>query len=142
FRRSDGLWIGRLTLPDGTLKQVSAKTQAAAKRKLGAAKVALAQGLPILNERETVRVFLERWLADTIKPNRRANTYAGYEVNVRVHILPNIGRASLARLTPQDVQGLLNKLRDSGLSPRTVQYVRATLRAALQQALKWGLVAR
>jgi integrase len=36
---------------------------------------------------------------------------------------------------------MLNELEAGGLAPRTVQYVHATLRAALKQALKWGLVA-
>jgi len=31
---------------------------------------------------------------------------------------------------------------DEGLSPRTVQYLRAVLRRALGHALKWGLVRR
>ena len=48
----------------------------------------------------------------------------------------------LAKLSPRDVQQLLNRKRASGLSPRTVQYLRAILRASLTQALKWGLVAR
>lgn len=48
---------------------------------------------------------------------------------------------SLAKLTPLQVQRMLNELEAGGLAPRTVQYVHATLRAALKQALKWGLVA-
>src|SRR5689334_8283289 len=97
FQRSDGMWIGRVTLPDGTLKQVAGKTQAATKRKLQEVKLTVAQGLPVTNDRETVGAFLTRWLQDTIKPNRRPNTYAGYEVNIRVHIAPRIGRLPLAR---------------------------------------------
>jgi len=54
----------------------------------------------------------------------------------------------LDKLTPQHVQKLLNELLErggeagTGLSPRTVQYARATLRRVLGQALKWGLVTR
>jgi integrase len=142
FRRADGFWIGRLTLDTGERKQVAAKTQVEARKKLQAARVAAAQGLPVTSDRETVGQFLERWLADSVKPNRRPKTYAGYEGNVRLHITPFLGRLPLARLTPLDVQRLMVRLRDNGLSPRSIQYVRATLRAGLQQALKWGLVAR
>jgi integrase len=142
FRRSDGIWIGRLTLSDGRPKQVSAKTQAVAKRKLEEARVAVAQGLPVTSDRETVGDFLQRWLVNSIKDNRRRKTYEGYEGNVRLHITPYLGRVPLSRLTPKEVQGLMITLRQKGLSPRSVQYVRATLRAGLQQALKWGLVAR
>jgi integrase len=63
-------------------------------------------------------------------------------VNVRRHIIPAIGKVPIAKLTPLQVQKVLNDLEASGLSPRTAQYVHATLRVALKQALKWGLVAR
>ena len=37
---------------------------------------------------------------------------------------------------------MLNQKRAAGLSPRRVQYLRAVLRCALNQALRWGLVSR
>lgn len=37
---------------------------------------------------------------------------------------------------------MMNKQTADGLSPRTVNYTRSVLRAALSRALKWGLVAR
>jgi len=40
------------------------------------------------------------------------------------------------------VQAFLNAKSAAGLSPRTVQYIRAILRRALGQALKWSLVTR
>ena len=55
---------------------------------------------------------------------------------------PKIGRIQLTKRTPQDVQSLLHRKREEGESPRSVQYIRSILRAALSQALKWGLVAR
>ncbi len=45
-------------------------------------------------------------------------------------------------ITPAHLQGLYREKLDSGLSPRTVRYVHATLHKALKQALKWGLVPR
>lgn len=41
-----------------------------------------------------------------------------------------------------DVQALLVAKRKAGLSARRVQYLRACLRTALNQALRWGLVSR
>jgi integrase len=40
------------------------------------------------------------------------------------------------------VQAFINHLLADGLAPRTVQYAHAILRAALNKAVKWGLVAR
>lgn len=61
---------------------------------------------------------------------------------VRLHLKPNLGKHQLSALTPQHVQALLNEKLAAGLSPRTVTYLRAVLRRALNQALRWGLVAR
>ena len=53
-----------------------------------------------------------------------------------------LGRISLSRLTPLDVQGFLNRKHASGLSPRTIQYLHAILRRAFGQAERWQLVSR
>ena len=60
--------------------------------------------------------------------------------------MPHLGKYPLAKLTAEQVQGMLNSLLASDgadgapLSARTVQYARAVLRRALNQALKWGIV--
>jgi integrase len=61
---------------------------------------------------------------------------------MRHHLIPGLGRRPLAKLTPEEVQAFLNRKLSSGLSPRSVQFMRAILRRALGQALKWGLVSR
>jgi integrase len=61
---------------------------------------------------------------------------------VKRHIAPELGRVRLDKLAPQDVQVLLARKSASGLSPQTVRHVRAILRIALNQAIKWSLVAR
>ncbi len=93
-------------------------------------------------ERQTVAEFLQRWLADSVKPTVRPLTYERYDQLVRLHISPAPGRITLAKLGPQDLQAMLNAKLEGGLSPRTVQYLRATLRRALGRALKWDMVPR
>jgi integrase len=48
----------------------------------------------------------------------------------------------LDKLTPQHVAAMLERARKAGLSPQTIVNIRTVLRSALNQALKWGLVAR
>ena len=86
--------------------------------------------------------YLDDWLRDVVKPSVRSWTYRGYEVHVRRHIKPALGRLPLERLEPSQVQVFLNQKMESGLSPKSVRYLRGTLRTALNQALRWGLVAR
>ena len=85
---------------------------------------------------------MDRWLTETIEPSRRPNTTVAYRNVIRLHIKPQIGHVQLAKLTPQDVERLMNRVREKGLSARMAQFTRSVLRAALKQALKWGLVAR
>ena len=69
-------------------------------------------------------------------------TYLGYEVHVRLHLKPTLGDIRLEQLTPLHVQALLNRKLQDGLSPKSVRYIRGTLRNALNQAVRWGLVSR
>ena len=79
---------------------------------------------------------------EVARPRVRAWTYAGYEVHVRRHLKPSLGRIALERLTPQHVQALLNQKLREGLKPKTVRYLRGTLRTALNEAVRWGLIGR
>jgi integrase len=90
----------------------------------------------------TVGEFLEYWLAQSVKPRLRPLTHAGYKVNVRKHIVPALGAIKLDRLTPQDIQELLNRRLADGLSAKTVRYVHQVLRSALAMARRWEMVDR
>jgi integrase len=112
------------------------------REKLTAATRALDQGEAPIAARAKVGDFLDRWLRDVVKPNLRPKSYRSYEQLVRLYLNPALGHLDLAKLQPQHVQAMLNQMRERGLSPRTCQYARAVLRKALNQALRWGLVAK
>jgi integrase len=101
-----------------------------------------AQGLPVAAGRQTVAQFLQDWLDNTVKPSVRPATYVSYEHHIRNHITPEIGKLPLHKLEPRHVQAMLNRKRAAGCSARSVAYLRAILRAALNRARKWNLVAR
>jgi integrase len=100
-----------------------------------------ASGLPIPTERQTVERFLNHWL-ETIASSIRPRTFQSYRILVERHIAPELGRLRLDKLSPQHVQALLARKSASGLSAQTVRHVRAILRIALNQAMKWGQIAR
>ncbi|MDQ6879874.1 MAG: site-specific integrase [Candidatus Dormibacteraeota bacterium] len=81
-------------------------------------------------------------MKEVVKPSVRAWTYRGYEVHVRRHIKPALGHLPIERVGPQHVQAFLNRKLQEGLSPKSVRYIRSTLRSALNQALRWGVVSR
>lgn len=96
------------------------------------------QGINIAPERHTVKTYLETWLEEHVKCYNRPRTYDKYADDIRHHIFPHIGAYQLAKLTPEHIQKMLNALSSAGLSPRSVSNIRAMLRRALNQALRWG----
>lgn len=141
-QRADGLWEARVSLPVGKRKSLYGKTRRVAQDKLRAALRDLDAGLDLGTCRQTVAAFLDRWLEDVVRPAKAPKTAATYADIVRLHLKPGLGRHELAKLTPQHVAALLKAKTDAGLSPRMVHHVRAVLRCALNQALRWGLVGR
>jgi integrase len=145
-QREDGRWMARIDLGtvNGRRKRLSiyGKTRKEVADKLVTEQRKVQQGLPVAIERQTVEQFLNNWLADVIVGAVRPRTYHSYAQIVRIHLIPALGKHQLTKLAPQNVQALMNARRAQGLSPRTVLYIRAVLRRALGQALKWGLVAQ
>lgn len=99
------------------------------------------QGLNILGSKVPLSKFLDDWLI-VVKSSVRPNTHAQYTQIAHQHINPALGDILLRDLKPHQVQMLYtNKLAD-GTSPRTTRMIHAVLHAALNHALKIGLVIR
>ena len=141
-KRRDGRWETRITLPGGRRRSFYGRTRHEVAQKLQRSQKAISEGLPLPPERVTLRDYLDRWLSESVRPTVRASTLESYCSLVRLHISPELGRISLAKLTAQDVQSFLNRKQAAGLSPRTCQYLHAVLRRALGQAERWSLVPR
>lgn len=62
--------------------------------------------------------------------------------DIRRHIVPEIGDRLLNELRPEDVNRLLDACEAKGLAPGSVKKVRDVLNAALNRAMKWGVVDR
>jgi integrase len=140
YRRANGTWAGEITV-DGKRSTVYAPSQDECLAKLDAAKASASGGLPTVDQRGTVGAYLTGWL-ETKRPKLRPATMARYRGIVEGQIIPEIGRAKLAKLQPGDVDRMLARLQAKGLSPRTTSHVRAVLRAALATALRRGQVVR
>src|SRR5262245_44608857 len=139
-RRKDGSWCAIVDLGwvNGRRKRkyLYGKTRKEVADKLKAAHHDQAMGMDVAIEQQTLAEFLDMWLEQTVKVRNREGAYEIYAQIVRSHITPAIGKHLLAKLTPEQVQTMLNRLSNSGLAARTVRNVRAVLRDALNQALK------
>lgn len=141
-QRANGDWEARITLDDGKRHSVYGKTRAEVAKKLLAALRTRDSGqLFALDERQTIATYLTSWL-QTIKPTVEPSTWERYELDVRRHLIPVLGKSKLAKLTPQQVQVLFAEKLNAGLAPRSVRNMRAVLRRALNEALTLGLVTR
>ena len=145
YRRGDGRWVGVLHVGYATGKRLrksyyGATRQEVASRLAGAVRDRQLGKNPA-PEREKVAGFLERWMEDVVKTSVRASTYRGYEVMLRLHIIPEIGHLRLARLTADDLDGCYSRLLNKGLSPKTVRLAHAILHRALSHAQRRGSVA-
>ena len=86
--------------------------------------------------------YLSCWLIDVVHGSVRPSTYRAYEMFVRVHLVPALGRHRLERLSAADVRRLVNAKLASGLSVGSVRKMHAVLRAALEQAMRDDLLVR
>lgn len=158
--------------PDGTRtrKFVYGKTREEVADKLTELQEKTRQGIPAASSTMAFGDYLTYWLA-TIAPERlKPATLNSYEGLTRLYIRPALGKKRLNRLSPADVRRFLTEFRGACLcclrgadrerpegkraccalgrcckrlpSARTVQYVHAVLRSALQQAMREELVAR
>jgi integrase len=141
-QRADGRWEGQLSLPGGKRKSVYGKTKKEARDALRAALKKLDEGIDRGAPAQTLGEFLERWLADTVRPRLAPKTHKTYRELMRCHVIPSLGKTRLDRLTAPQVAALLREKGDEGLSPTTVNHIRSVLRNALNRALKWNLIVR
>jgi integrase len=134
------LWQGAVRLPDGGRKYVYGQSREEVRRKLNSTIHALESGTYSDAKGLTVGEFLDQWLEEVARPRVRPWTYSGYEVHVRLHLKPIIGRIRLDKLSPMHVQQMMNRKLTEGLRPKSVRYIRGTLRTALSHAQQFGLI--
>ena len=110
-----------VTQPDGRRRQVS-RGGFRTRREAEAARVealnAIQTGTFVRPERITVAGFLlEEWLPTRRPPNLEESTYASYERDIHLHVVPYIGSIPLQKLTPTDLNTLYRRLLDEGRCP-------------------------
>jgi integrase len=140
-----GLYMARYTMQTATgpkRKTIYGKTRREVDEKLTKAKADRDNGLVFDADNLKLSDYLRRWLEDSVKDTVRQRTYERYEQIVRVHLKPVLGRIKLKTLTPAHVRGLYREKLDSGLAPRTVNYIHTTLHKALKQAVADGIIPR
>ncbi len=135
--RSDGRWEVRVTDP-ATGRRVSryAKSEAAAGRLLRSMLGRAETGAPVADGRATLRVYAERWLTQRAPRRRGAATVREYRRRFDSYVLPTLGGVRLSELTSLDVEDVLDRLAERGLSQSTIRGTRNALAAMLSDAVR------
>ena len=156
FLRKDGRWEGRVVVGykengNPKTKNVTAKTQAECKEKLQALKEQCGRTTDRLKPDMPFGDWMDFWYQNFSKPKIRQTTMECYENRIYNHIIPEIGKIPLCKLTQNDLQQFYARLKKGGrrrlveyygegLSDRMVRSCHTTCRTALEKAVTEGLI--
>lgn len=142
FSQSEQCWIAEIVLPDGKKKRKRSKKQYVAREWLQTSLSELKNGTFVENNQMTVGRVMEKFLDEIVEKTLKPKTIESYRYLATKHIIPLLGNIKLKELKPTHIQSLYTTKLEEGLSKRTVQYIHAVLRRALNQAVLWDLLAR
>ena len=98
-------------------------------------------GVPVAYSQQRLGEWINEWLS-TWRNNISERTRSDYQRIFRRYLRDEVLSRKLSRLTPEDIQDLVNELSHRGLSSRTVRMLHGGLRACLNTALRLGKVPR
>ena len=156
FLRKDGRWEGRIIIGynengNPKTKNVTAKTQAECKEKLQALKEKWGRTNDRLKPDMPFGDWMDFWYQNFSKPKIRQTTQECYENRIYNHIIPEIGKIPMNKLTQNDLQQFYARLKKGGrrrltefygegLSDRMVRSCHTTCRTSLEKAVTEGLI--
>ncbi len=88
--------------------------------------------------RTSVAEWSERWMRT--KTNLKPKTLAGYESNLRVHVLPAFGSHQLRRVDRMSVEEWVTELQTSGLGPSAIRQAVQVLNSMMRLAVEAGFL--
>lgn len=137
LRRRDRRWVAMVTMADGRRRSASALTKTEGVALLAELKRQRDESIPADPRRVRLGPYLRHWIANVT--GLAPATKRQHEMIIRRHLVPALGRRLLVELTPSEVDAYLDR-RD--LDPQTRRHHRSTLRRALADAVRNGLVGR
>ncbi len=143
--KTSGLYMARywIETPKGPKrKTIYGKRREDVRDELAKAMANRADGLVFDDENLTVGEYMDSWLKGSVRGSVRQSTFDRYEIAVRVHIKPALGRLKLKKLTPAHLAAFYQDRLDTGSAPASVNKLHVTLHKALDQAVKWHMVPR
>jgi integrase len=142
YQRKDGRWVASMSLEHRKRKYFYGDTRREVQEKLKIALREQQQGTLVTARQQTVKQFLERWVEEVYKPTVKLVSYVDARSIINHHLIPAFGHVSLQKLTPEMIHAVYRQKLDEGLKPATIGCIHKFLCRALEDAVKFGLVAR
>jgi integrase len=121
-------------------RSVYARTRREAEAKMVELRSKAQADVPMTPAQLTVEAYLNEWLSQVVAQRVRPNTLAAYTAYVDRYLVPDLGKRKLGWLTAREVRLYLDSLRRRHVGARSIRYVHATLRAALEDAMREELL--
>ncbi|MHA3700759.1 tyrosine-type recombinase/integrase [Jatrophihabitans sp. YIM 134969] len=148
YKDGDGGWHGRVTMgvrSDGRVdrRHLRGKTKAEVATKVRELEKHREAGTKTEAGRApTLETWLRRWLDTIARPRIKPKSYASYESDLRAHLIPHLGGHRIDRLQTEHIETMFAAMTRAGSSAGTVQHVKRTLNAALNEAVGRGMIGR
>lgn len=143
-RKSDGRWIGQITLSinDGkqTRKTVSDKTQQGCKKKLEALKLKFSTNIYVPPKKTTYIEYLDTWLEQKAKLEKlKPSTIATHKGRIKYHVKPFFKNTEIQKITVQMINKFYTVLSDK-VSAHTVHKIHNIINNSLKFAVRDGIL--
>ncbi len=135
-------WVAEITIETGQRKKYRTKTKQEAIRKKNDVLRELEQGALATGPQRKLGEYLADWLENVHKNTLKVSAYVKYKKNIKYILADRVGSTWLQKLTPEQVQRFYTRLSEQDLSSKTVNAVHGVLHLALDNAVRWGYVAR
>jgi integrase len=146
-RKADGHRVATVSMPNGKRPTLSCPhVHRPSDRDCPESKANLVEllrlrdhGAPAGGHTLTLGAYLTGWLAD-VRPQLAPATWRKHESIIRTRIVPNLGHVRLSELSVSDCRRLFAG--DGRLAAQSLRHHRATLRRALSDGVRDGLITR
>jgi len=144
WKRPNGTWAAGLFVYESDGKRgrrvVYGRTRREALDKMEELRRKSDSGVPIAPNHLTLGKYLHEWLDEIVAHRVRPATLRAYTYNVEKFLEPDLGSKRLGKLTARELRQYLEQLKKRGVGVRTIRYTHATLRAALEDAMREELI--
>ena len=117
YQRDNGTWVGRIKEKgkDGKIKYkcFSGKSQAEVKRKI---REYNKQSDAVDPTEVSLETYMTDWLLNAKKGKIKDSSYDRLENTAKHQVIPIIGDMYLSEITTEDIDSMLNSLKENGLS--------------------------